>query len=260
MNPAPPAPAELVAWGAPSTSWPAFLLLVLAATLVSLGLRRLATAGPDPRVLRWLPAAQVGVWALTLLVIVTVLARQGFTTTLALLLVMLVGLFVAASTLLRSVLAGMVIAGEARLHVGDVISLGELRGEVVGLGVRAMQLRDAEGTLHEIPLAEVLARPLTRHPAGGQARCEIELELPEALPVERALERVQRLASLTPYISPRQGPEVFLVNAGGPGEPMRVRVRAQVASEDLVEHFKSDLVRRHRQAFARPTSPAGPVV
>ncbi|TXD35430.1 mechanosensitive ion channel [Lujinxingia vulgaris] len=255
MEPTELPPAELAAT---SPSWFALALVVLAAALVSVGLRRLSTSGADRRLLRWLPLAQVGVWSLALIVILSSIARQGITAGLLLALAALAALIVAAAPLLRSVVAGLVLFGEARHQVGDTLEVGERRGVIEHLGARTLRLRDARGERHEIPYAELVDRPLTHLPHAGEVHCEMELEVPAELPVERALERVRTLASLTPYVAPRHRPEAFLVAQAAPGEHIRIRVRARVASAELVDHFRSDLLRRHRQAFS-PAEPAEPL-
>lgn len=240
-----------------SPSWLALALVVLAAILASVGLRRLSTSGADRRLLRWLPLAQVGVWTLVLIVTLGSIARQGITAGLLLALAGLAALIVAAAPLLRSVVAGLVLSGEARHQVGDTLEVGPYRGVIEHLGARTLRLRDARGERHELPYAELVDRPLTWVPDGGEAHCELELRIRTSLPIEVALERVRTLASLTPYIAPRHRPEAFLVAQAAPGEPFHIRVRAKVASHELVDHFRSDLLRRQRHAFgaSEPPSP-----
>ncbi|RDV38096.1 hypothetical protein DV096_09790 [Bradymonadaceae bacterium TMQ3] len=249
-------PTELPAaeLAATSPSWFALVLVVLAAILVSVGLRRLSTSGADRRLLRWLPLAQVGVWALALIVILGSIARQGITAGLLLALAGLAALIVAAAPLLRSVVAGLVLLGEARHQVGDTLEVGPHRGVIEHLGARTLRLRDARGERHEIPYTELVDHPLTYVHHGGEAHCELDLHVYTSLPVDVALERVRRLASRIPYIAPRHRPEAFLVAQAEPGEPLRIRVRAKVASDELVDHFRSDLLRRHRHAFGASES------
>ena len=56
-----------------------------------------------------------------------------------------------AQNLVRDVLAGFFILLEDQIRVGDVIKIGDKSGQVEGIGLRILTLRDSDGSLHMIP-------------------------------------------------------------------------------------------------------------
>lgn len=56
-----------------------------------------------------------------------------------------------AQNLVRDVIAGFFILLEDQIRVGDVIKIGDKGGQVEGIGLRILTLRDFDGSVHMIP-------------------------------------------------------------------------------------------------------------
>ncbi len=60
-----------------------------------------------------------------------------------------------AQTLVKDFITGLFILLEDTLSVGDVVWIGEHKGEVEAFTIRTLRLRDVEGRVHSIPFSEV---------------------------------------------------------------------------------------------------------
>ncbi len=60
-----------------------------------------------------------------------------------------------AQALVKDVLAGMSVILDGSMSVGDVVSVSDKSGVVEAMSLRALRLRDFDGTLHTIPFGEV---------------------------------------------------------------------------------------------------------
>lgn len=68
-----------------------------------------------------------------------------------------------AQSLIKDVIAGFFILLEDQFHVGDVIQVGEVGGQVERMSLRMTILRDLKGTVHFIPNGEIkIASNLTK--------------------------------------------------------------------------------------------------
>jgi small conductance mechanosensitive channel len=56
-----------------------------------------------------------------------------------------------AQNLVRDIITGFFILLEDQIRVGDVIKIGDKSGQVEGLGLRILTLRDFDGSVHMIP-------------------------------------------------------------------------------------------------------------
>ena len=66
-----------------------------------------------------------------------------------------------AQTLVRDVVSGIFFLLEDAFRVGEYVEMGELRGEVEGIGLRSLRLRHHRGPIHTIPFGEL--RAITNH-------------------------------------------------------------------------------------------------
>jgi small conductance mechanosensitive channel len=60
-----------------------------------------------------------------------------------------------AQALVKDVLAGMSVILDGSMSVGDVVSVSDKSGVVEAMSLRALRLRDFDGTVHTIPFGEV---------------------------------------------------------------------------------------------------------
>ena len=66
-----------------------------------------------------------------------------------------VAIGLAAQTIVKDCLNGMLILVEDQYNVGDVVRLAGVTGTVEGMTLRQTMVRDADGTLYTIPNSQI---------------------------------------------------------------------------------------------------------
>lgn len=238
-------PAEpAVVAPAPEAGWGGLVLIALFAAVVSVVLSRLGRMQVLVQLRRWMPLAHLVVWGFALLLGAQVALETFPTQWLIFMGLGLLMLCVAGLSGLRSALSGLGIALEGKLSVGDSVQVGALQGEIVSFGLRAVRLRSPNGMTHDIPNERFMSEAVsTLGGAGGEAVCEVTVQLPGSIPVEEAMALAREGAMLSPLSSPRHRPEVFL-DSRGAGQPTAIRIRGYAFDPDYHDHFRSDIIRR----------------
>ncbi len=226
--------------------WPYLLLLAVVAAS-SYGLRRLASAEGRYRVRQWVPAVQVGMWVFFVVMLIIGLASKGLSTTLLLVVLAVIFVVVAAMDWLRDVVAGLILVGESALTPGDRVQVGEFRGEILSIGVRALKLRDIDGVIHHIPHREVTGRAFSRFDDGAEAICEFEVELASDEEPRQVLQAVETIAALVPLASPARRAQAYL-RGHSKGE-LLIAVRGYPYSATVRDEYRSDVIRRLHERF-----------
>lgn len=220
------------------------LAIVLIALLISLGIGYLAKLPGLRRVRHWLLLTRVLIWTVATFNTVFALFRP-VTEHWVWLGVLVLGLMALAGIdWLRNVAAGLAVAFESHFHVGDLVRFGDIEGEVVNLGTRAVTMRAPDGTLHQIPNENLTKDAVTHLEADGEAACEIVVRLPTGVSPERAVKLAQQAAFLTPLASPRHRPDVFLDVDNNGGQGIELHIRGFAFDPSYREHFRSDVVAR----------------
>ncbi|MBA2661704.1 MAG: mechanosensitive ion channel [Bradymonadaceae bacterium] len=220
------------------------LLLLVLAVLITRFLALLGRMEGAHRLRRWLPLLFVVVWTTVLATSALAFASDGLQMQLVLVLFFLTVAVAASLGWLRSLVAGIVLIWEQRIHIGDSIRAGDVQGEVVAIGMRSVRVRDPDGVLHELPHELLMNQPLATHSRSGEVVCDIAFVIPNSINPERALELAREAASLTPLASPRHRPEAFMLDESGPGQPIRCSVRGYAFSPQYRDHYRSDVLAR----------------
>lgn len=230
-------------------AWPVVLTMCVAALLSHL-LLRMSRAQLVPALKRWLPVAQIAVWGIALVLIasftLTGLPIEWFYFELVLLV-----LFTMINLgWLRSVLGGAALTLERKFKPGDAVKVGELKGEIVGFGMRTVRLRAVDGTLHDVPNEQMMSLTVANLSGdGSDSACEVEVMVPAHIPVQEAVKLARQAAMLSPLASPRHRPEVFLRSPQAQDAPMQLTIKGYAFDPNYQEHFKSDLVIRLMRGF-----------
>ena len=228
-----------------------YLAIVAVAVLISVGLRRLTVHGEEARQRRWVPAVYILVWSLALLFILLHLASFGFGPVLVLAIIGLVGLASASMGWLRDVVAGLLLMSEGQLATCDRIEVGQSRGEIVELGVRAASLRDLDGITRLIPYREVLGSPVARFDDDADTICEVDLRVDTDEEPLKVVEIVQTIASAAPLASPRRRPQVHLIDTPSSAGPLTLRLICFPADSEHRLAYRSDIVQRVQRRFKK---------
>jgi len=230
---------------------------LVAAWLTRLQSRLRDRRGRVEEIVAWLPLAQIAVWVLAWVIAVALLLRAPDAVVLAVLIPALLALALASRDLVRNAIAGVVLAFERSILAGDLIDIstptGEVRGQVVAIGVRRTLLRRTDGSDVLIP-NETLSNSTVRTNRAHEQDSAVEIELDVAEPFTTAeFPRVRKLAreaaAISRYASPHRRPEVHL-------EPTqtgryRVTVQAYAFSPVYVRHLRTDVVSLFNESFAR---------
>jgi small conductance mechanosensitive channel len=91
----------------------------------------------------------------------------------------------AAQSLIKDLIGGMLIIIENQYAVGDSIIIGQISGEVERITLRVTQVRAVNGDLHTVPNGEVRA---FANQTRGWSRASVELGIAYEEDLERALE------------------------------------------------------------------------
>ncbi|QDG50720.1 mechanosensitive ion channel [Persicimonas caeni] len=232
------------------------LSIFLGAVLISLGIGYLARLPGLRRVRHWLLLTRVLVWTVAVFNTVFALFRP-VTEHWVWLGVLVLGLMALAGIdWLRNVAAGLAVAFESHFHVGDMVRFGNVEGEVVNLGTRAVTMRAPDGTLHQIPNESLTRDAVTHLEADGEAACEIVVALPKGVSPERALKLAQQAAFLTPLASPHHRPDVFLDVDRNAGGGIQLHIRGFAFDPGHREHFRSDVVARIHDMLRIESAPS----
>lgn len=140
-----------------------------------------------------------------------------------------------AQTLVKDVLAGMLIFFEEQYAVGDIVDLGGLSGEVAKMTLRTTELRSFEGNLHVIPNGEI--RTVTNQTRSfHRAVVDITVDYQEPLDrVMRVLDEV--LAGSYPEVEGLSAPPncIGVTNLNSVGVVLRILADCQVKQHWAVE-------------------------
>lgn len=236
-----------------ATSLYVVVLLILLAVLLSRMLTRMSRMEGVGRFRRWLPSLFVLVWGGLLAAIGWTMTAEGLHARLVLLLFFLAVIALANLGWLRSVMAGIVLHWERRVRPGDSIRVGDVHGEVVAMGLRAVRVRAPDGVIHEVPHELVISSPLATYSRSGEVLCDIDLEVPAHLQPEPLIAMAREAALLTPLASPRHRPEVFIAEDHGNRTTLRLTIRGYAFSPLYRDRYRSDvLARLHHQLRRDP--------
>src|SRR5690554_1134344 len=135
-----------------SNSFLAIALLLLLAVLITRALVLLGRMEGAERIRRWLPLLAAITWSGILAATTFAIAGDRIELRILLILFFLAVLAFSSISWMRSLIAGIILAWERRLHVGDHIQTsGNIHGEIMSMGIRTVSLRAPDGTLHDIP-------------------------------------------------------------------------------------------------------------
>lgn len=221
------------------------LVLMALTLLVSWGLGRLMRLAGLQRARKWLALVRVLLW--TFMVVNLAFALSSMVSAYYWLPVGVVGLAMmglAGLPWLRNITAGLAVAFEDQFQVGDPVRHGGAVGEIIQFGARAVTLRAADGTLHQVPNQNFAQDSVTRIESEGDAACEIRVAVPRGISPERAMHLAQQAAFLTPLASPRHRPEVYLEMGDHSPDSIEMRIRGWAFDPSCREAFHSDVVAR----------------
>lgn len=233
------------------------LAFMLAARLTRLQAQLRDKRGPLQRIVAWLPVLQIVVWVVAGLGCFLLLLQAPAVVVFALLIPALLALVLASRDLTRNGVAGAVLAFEHSILAGDLITVsaptGDVRGQVIAIGVRRTLLRRTDGSEVLLP-NQTLLNSTVRTNRGHEQDSAVEIELAvqqgfDTAEFPRISEVARSAASVSRFSSPHRKPEVFLEAA--PDGTYRVTVQAYAFGPDYVRHLRTDVVSLFNEGLAQ---------
>jgi small-conductance mechanosensitive channel len=159
-----------------------------------------------------------------------------------------------------SVIAGVVALFEVPYRVGDRIQIGDHYGEVVGYGLRAIQLRTPNDTIVTIPHNKIWTEGIANANTGAlEALVATDFHFDHQVDCELVITLLRQAAHSSP-LTQIHLPVTVAMHEHPWGTQFRLRSYPMDIREEYT--YRTDLIRRSKQAFRRhgltyPTLPPG---
>jgi small-conductance mechanosensitive channel len=152
-----------------------------------------------------------------------------------------------------SIIAGVVSLFEAPYRVGDRVKIGDHYGEVVGYGLRGIQLQTPDDNLVTIPHNKTWTEAVSNANSGKlEAQVATDFYFAHHADAEQVISILYQAAYSSKYTQLKL-PIVVVMQEHFWGTQFKLRSYPMDARDEFV--YKTDLVRRARQAFARHRLP-----
>jgi small-conductance mechanosensitive channel len=111
--------------------------------------------------------------------------------------------------------SGLILLFERPIHVGDIIQMGDLSGEVRRIGIRASLVRTAHGSEIIVPNAQLISDRVTNWTLSDrQRRIDLPVGVSYSVPPQKVIELLEAVAQAHPRILPDPAPRAFLTSFG----------------------------------------------
>lgn len=148
---------------------------------------------------------------------------------------------------ISSIIAGVVALFETPYRVGDRISLADHYGEVVGYGLRGIQIQTPDDNLVTIPHNKTWTEPISNANAGElEAQVATEFFLDHQADHEKVIDILYQAAYSSRYTQ-LSLPIVVVMKEEIWGTRFKLRCYPMDARDEFV--YQTDLIRRVKQAF-----------
>ncbi|WP_232318821.1 mechanosensitive ion channel family protein [Picosynechococcus sp. PCC 8807] len=152
-----------------------------------------------------------------------------------------------------SIIAGAVALFEAPYRVGDRIKIGEHYGEVVGYGLRGIQLQTPDDNLVTIPHNKTWTEAVSNANSGQlEAQVATDFFFGHGVDVEQVIQILYQAAYSSKYTQLKL-PIVVVMQEKMWGTQFKLRCYPMDARDEFI--YKTDLIRRAKQAFAHQGLP-----
>lgn len=152
-----------------------------------------------------------------------------------------------------SIVAGIVALFEAPYRMGDRVKIGEVYGEVVGYGLRGIQIQTPDDNTVTVPHSKTWTEAISNANSGKlEAQTVADFYFDRAAEVDRVTRILYQAAYSSKYTQLKH-PVVVIVEEKLWGTHFRLKSYPMDARDEFV--YKTDLVRRAKQAFARERLP-----
>lgn len=204
-------------------------------------------------ILRTLPVVRVVIWAGAVWFVIARVFQPERETLLAVVASIGIAVGLAAQDFVRNLISGLLILLDRPFQVGDMVSVGETRGEVVSIGLRSCRLRSFDDDLVTVPNAHVMSEEVSNSNAGSlQEMVVVPIMLPAHVDPVEATEIGGDAAGCSPYTDLSKPIAVVVEDVFDRTFLTRLRVKMYVLDVRLEKLIASDVTERvKRELIAR---------
>lgn len=230
-----------------------FLVPLIAATFFSYLINYIARYPALKQFSRRKFLYQTMIWLVTITFLISTLIQVAVGPFLYVLLFLILIIILLNIGLLNNLFAGLLLALENRLQVGQYIAINEISGIVESFQLTFVRVKTLNQTICEIPNTTFFNKILFNQDQKTHgAVCEITLAIPLNLPINQAKDLAYQAASLNAFACPYNKAEVFLLpNNSLISEPPKILIRGYAFDPTYKEHFASELIGRLYETFQK---------
>jgi len=189
---------------------------------------------------------RVGIWTITLVFCLSIAAYLSPPVAWMLLPASGLALALAVSDLMRDALVGIGQAMGARVKRGDQVSVGNVAGRVVRVGIRSIQLQRLDGTLVDIPQRRIAAEGVQRlQMEDGGHPVTLQLPIPDDVSIQDAMEEARLAALLARHAHLGKGAVVAMTA----DTPVQLQVTAQAIDAFHGSQYRGEVVTLYHAAL-----------
>ena len=126
-----------------------------------------------------------------------------------------VGIGFGLQSVVNNFVSGLILLFERPIHVGDVIQMGDLSGEVRRIGIRASLVRTGQGAEIIVPNSQLISDRVTNWTLSDQRR---RIELPVGVKYgtspQKVIELLEAVAQAHPQVLREPAPQAFIASFG----------------------------------------------
>lgn len=160
---------------------------------------------------KYMPAVELTIWLLFLIWSIHFFYAKRLLITFIPLLVLLSLVLYLVWFALRDITAGIIFKTSGRFQVNDTISLGEVKGRIVGMGQRNLLIENLSGQIVSIPYTRVDGNIITKSSPSQSLlshNFNFRLLVPENMDAFQLVQNVQSELLLLPWSSQKKEPKV----------------------------------------------------
>ncbi|MEB3886834.1 mechanosensitive ion channel family protein [Lyngbya sp. CCY1209] len=160
-----------------------------------------------------------------------------------------------------SVIAGLMALFERPYQVGDRVTIGDQYGEIIGYGLRAIQLQTPNDDIVTIPHNKMWTEAIVNANKGNvEAQAVVNFYFSHDADLDRIVPLLYRVAQTSKYTQ-LDLPISVILDEKAWGTHVKLKCYPMDVRDEFI--YKSDLIRRAKRAFARsgityPTLPPRP--
>ncbi|MGH7663530.1 MAG: mechanosensitive ion channel family protein [Gemmatimonadaceae bacterium] len=197
-----------------------------------------------------LPIVRITLWMLAIYIIVLGIFDPSRESLIAFAATAGIGIGFAAQDVLKNIFGGVLIIMDRPFQVGDLVDIGDVHGEVIGIGLRATRVRTPDDAVVSVPNAEVVNQPVSNANSGAlDCMVVTELYLPALVDTTLVTRLCREAAATSPYVYLAKPVTVRLVDEFRETFLTKVRIKAYVYDHRLEAAFRTDVAERAKRAF-----------